>query len=413
MDPQLEQIVQRMIDAGEGEEAIASVIREYPAVASQVAPQSPEGTLMGFLRGAGSRVAELPGMLKSLVTTNPLTTAKGILYDAPKAQFEQAGRDFGEGRISEGIGRSVAGAVPFLGPIAGEIGGKIGSGEPRQSGSAAIDAAMLALGSPTARSGVATAARGVGNVAKGPVGQAALGAGVGYATGGLPGAAAGAAGGGVMGRVIAALERMAPKAVEGESGVTWPSPTARGSSRWNPTATAAEEPMTASGSIRRTPTATADIESPPTASLRIGSDPTRDAMAAFNRQTPELLESGAVMPGEVAPTVSAPGFSLGEVVEAPTAARLRTTPSPAAAAEAMQALQRGERGGGIDWRTTDAVPVDALSRAKTILEPGESQIGLGERLATALKSNDPAALVEAAQLAKAIRQRMHIGESGR
>lgn len=69
----------------------------------------------------------------------------------------------------------------------------------------------------------------------------------------------------------------------------------------------------------------------------------------------------------------------------------------------------------IDWRTTDAVPIDAMKRAQgqggTILEAGESQIGLGERLAAAMKkaaAGDPAAAKEAELLARALRQRMHI-----
>jgi hypothetical protein len=64
---------------------------------------------------------------------------------------------------------------------------------------------------------------------------------------------------------------------------------------------------------------------------------------------------------------------------------------------------------GIDWRTTDAVPIDAIRRPG-ILEAGESRVGLGEELAQVLKAGD---LGRASELAKAIRQRMHIAASGR
>lgn len=68
-----------------------------------------------------------------------------------------------------------------------------------------------------------------------------------------------------------------------------------------------------------------------------------------------------------------------------------------------------------NWRTTDAVPIDAIKRdisqGGSILEAGESQIGLGERLAAALKKaaqGDVQAAAEAERLARALRQRMHI-----
>ena len=63
----------------------------------------------------------------------------------------------------------------------------------------------------------------------------------------------------------------------------------------------------------------------------------------------------------------------------------------------------------IDWRITDAVPIDAikrdLSRGGSIIEAGESQVGLAERMAAAMKAKN---IEEAARLAAAIRQRGHI-----
>jgi hypothetical protein len=65
-----------------------------------------------------------------------------------------------------------------------------------------------------------------------------------------------------------------------------------------------------------------------------------------------------------------------------------------------------------DWRTTDAVPIDAmkpdaLGRAKTIIEPGESRIGLGELLARLVRET-PANAAEMDRIARAINQRVRI-----
>jgi hypothetical protein len=73
---------------------------------------------------------------------------------------------------------------------------------------------------------------------------------------------------------------------------------------------------------------------------------------------------------------------------------------------ALEVLKRD-----IDWRITDAVPIDAMQRAQSrggsIIEAGESIPGLGERMAQALKQGDQPL---ADKLARAIRQRMHITE---
>lgn len=98
--------------------------------------------------------------------------------------------------------------------------------------------------------------------------------------------------------------------------------------------------------------------------------------------------------------------------------RLRTQP-PKAPTSPQEALLQELMAREIDWRTTDAVPLDAIKRditqGGTILEAGESQIGLGERLAQAIKNaaKDPKAAAEAERLARALRQRMHIAEGAR
>lgn len=76
------------------------------------------------------------------------------------------------------------------------------------------------------------------------------------------------------------------------------------------------------------------------------------------------------------------------------------TPPPRPQDALVQALIDRE----INWRTTDAVPINAR-QTPSIIEPGESQIGLGEQLAQAVKNGDAA---EVERLAKALRQRMHI-----
>ncbi len=75
-----------------------------------------------------------------------------------------------------------------------------------------------------------------------------------------------------------------------------------------------------------------------------------------------------------------------------------------------------ELGKRIDWRTTDAVPIDAMKHAMgqggSIIEAGESIPGLADRMAALLKQATPTAIQEAQTLAKALRQRGHITTKG-
>lgn len=62
------------------------------------------------------------------------------------------------------------------------------------------------------------------------------------------------------------------------------------------------------------------------------------------------------------------------------------------------------------WRTTDAVPIDALKpdslgRPRTTIEPGESYLGLGDRMAALAKNPTPENVAEILRLGKALRQR--------
>jgi hypothetical protein len=87
-------------------------------------------------------------------------------------------------------------------------------------------------------------------------------------------------------------------------------------------------------------------------------------------------------------------------------------PAPAVPQATPQQALKNEVSSRIDWRTTDAVPIDAIkrdmSRGGSIIEAGESQVGLAEQLAKVLKARTPEALAEADRLARAIRQRGHI-----
>ena len=95
----------------------------------------------------------------------------------------------------------------------------------------------------------------------------------------------------------------------------------------------------------------------------------------------------------------------GDTPDAPAPVAPTPAPKPAPSTLAQELLMREP-----DWRTVDAVPINALD-AKGILEPGESRVGLAERAAMASKAGN-AAEVEA--LLKALRQRMNIShKSGR
>jgi hypothetical protein len=90
-------------------------------------------------------------------------------------------------------------------------------------------------------------------------------------------------------------------------------------------------------------------------------------------------------------------------------------PTAKAVAPTSRAFEN-ELGKRIDWRTTDAVPIDAMKHAMgkggSIIEAGESIPGLADRMAALLKQNTPTALQEAQTLAKALRQRGHITAKG-
>ena len=97
---------------------------------------------------------------------------------------------------------------------------------------------------------------------------------------------------------------------------------------------------------------------------------------------------------------------------APEAATAAKAAAPIAEAAVENPLARELLKRMPDWRTVDAVPIDAIardiSRGGTILEAGESQIGLAEQLARLLKTPSVDKAAEVERIAKALRQRMHI-----
>jgi hypothetical protein len=106
--------------------------------------------------------------------------------------------------------------------------------------------------------------------------------------------------------------------------------------------------------------------------------------------------------------------SLNKALDKPKAAVAEAAP---VAESGSGALARELLARDPDWRTVDAVPIDAItrdvSRGGSILEAGESQIGLMSRLTDALKAQkggkvSPAQVAEAEMLARALRQRKHI-----
>lgn len=79
--------------------------------------------------GAGEMSKEL--LSSPLTYLNPLAAGvKAFVADPAYAEGEKAGAAFQEGRTSEGIGHSVAGVLPGIGPMAAQWGEELGAGTP-------------------------------------------------------------------------------------------------------------------------------------------------------------------------------------------------------------------------------------------------------------------------------------------
>jgi len=133
-----------------------------------------------------------------------------------------------------------------------------------------------------------------------------------------------------------------------------------------------------------------------------------------------LSRHGLGKPDKVAQgmsSVASKPLDIDEMIAA-AHAKVRAAPPVVApkASAATSASLENELAKRIDWRTTDAVPIDAMKHAMgkggSIIEAGESIPGLADRMAALLKQNTPTALQEAQTLAKALRQRGHITAKG-
>lgn len=237
MDPELEALVQRMIDAGESEENIRIVIEGWD---SEMGAQPEQSALRRFLGGIGSQAVDtVTGTITGLrnLVTDPVGSAKQI-YESQLQQFDKAGTAAGEGRTSEAIGYGLAGLIPFLGPAAASIGEKVGTGRAENLGSAVTDLAVLSLpktGAPILR-GADNAVRATGQFLEAhPSVASAAGAAAGYLYGDVPGAVAGASGGGIVGRLGRLLGKETPVPHR---------PTARGYDRYAPNTSGARRGAT-------------------------------------------------------------------------------------------------------------------------------------------------------------------------
>lgn len=237
----------------------------------------------------------------------------------------------------------------------------INTNDPNEAGRRVVDALGYLSGGVGAeenaamrgatRAGGRATLTGIKAAASHPAAPAVIGGLKALATGaGVPGVIAGVTGGGYFGRGLRALEQIAAKAE--------PAPTPRAPS------------------------------------------PARSAAAAkrsANAAASERMVTG--MSGSTSPL---------DPPIAPGAVALPVTPSDAL----MRELLMREP----NWRLTDAVPIDAITRDITrggsIIEAGESRIGLAERLARVVKdvqkNPTPAKLAEADRLGRALRQREHI-----
>jgi hypothetical protein len=173
--------------------------------------------------GAGKEVADtVVGLGRSLM--NPLQAAKD-LFNAQAGQFDKAAQ---AKTGLEKAGHLAAGVIPVIGPMAANIGDQLGSGDAETMGRGALNVAAASTVSPSLRAGVRsgvnaatpgvvaatnrvrTAAQPVIDkgkaVAKSPTAKAAVGAGIGYAHGGLLGALEGAVGGGLLGKLLKLID---------------------------------------------------------------------------------------------------------------------------------------------------------------------------------------------------------------
>lgn len=105
---ELHQIVQRMIDAGESEEAIASVIQEYDKQTPSPTPVTP-----GVLAGVGAAAAT-PAVVSGINAAANLERAMPYKRSAPLIAGAFAVKDLAEGRYKAAAAEGAMAAAPAV-----------------------------------------------------------------------------------------------------------------------------------------------------------------------------------------------------------------------------------------------------------------------------------------------------------
>lgn len=121
--------IQKMIDAGESEENIATVIRHFQSQPATKEPTSALDSAWDFGAGVLSQINPIE-IAKGLYNTvrHPIDTATDLVK-AQGAELGQVPELVRQGRYSEAAGHGLAGVLPIVGPAAAHIGEKIGQGD--------------------------------------------------------------------------------------------------------------------------------------------------------------------------------------------------------------------------------------------------------------------------------------------
>ena len=104
-----------------------------PSAGEQFPPQTPDVQPSGAVSRFVSNAAEMLNpvtMVRGVaqMVANPAAAYRGAV-DASAQQFSKASDAFSQGRYSEAIGHGAAGAIPFIGPVAADVGEQIASGD--------------------------------------------------------------------------------------------------------------------------------------------------------------------------------------------------------------------------------------------------------------------------------------------
>jgi hypothetical protein len=208
MDEELKAIVDRMVAAGESDDNIGLVIQNYKPA---------ESGMSRFVEGV-KRNANPITIFSSLkdAVMHPMRTLEGMEQQANE-HFTEAGEQWDKGDYGHSVMHGIAGAVPPFG-IVTHAGDEIRKGNTAgalgEATGAALAAKMPAMvkkapaaASATLRGANKVAVAGADMLENNPALATVVGAGVGYAQGGIPGAITGATGGGLVSRIIKALDR--------------------------------------------------------------------------------------------------------------------------------------------------------------------------------------------------------------